>query len=682
MNNSKVWLAYVSYPVTTAVYLERALRRISRLTTVGPMLPGELIEQWRLQNMKAPVLPHDITTDFAPDMGRILAATDPLDHPDLYLWVESVGGHHPVNLQALSCPKACYLIDSHLNLARHLEWAHHFDYVFIAQREYLERFREQGLNAQWLPLGCDPGIHAAHDVPKKYDVGFVGSLTSNNPRRTALLKALSEKTNLYAQRCFLDDMARVFSASRIVFNCAVNNDLNMRVFEALSTGSLLVTDMAWNSGQETLFRDGEDYALYRHDDLLPDTVGFYLDNESLRERIGGRGRRLVHAAHTYLHRAEDLLNVALAGKSATFSAEELRARSLEGLRPPVLEARDALPALSSSSRSFVIPVLDYSPASSYNIMTLLDDLKDIDGDVIVVFNSETVADELKNHPRITQYAVMKRNVGVSRAWNIGLDMAVTPIVFIVNADVHMEAETVEALEAALTSLDRAACVGPQGSFVDFSLTRDYCYFDKGSFPEPFAVDAVSGFLFALRREFFTGKQLRFEDAYTPCYFEEWDLGLQIKIAGLKSYIVPVTAYDHHWSGTIRALREIAHYTRADTAGDILKRNRGYFLAKWRCIAEKEDLPNLLESGFREYGVVSARKLLLAGKMSDADEVLARLDKEFPRDAEIHALRGFAAFHLNRVGEATAHYRNAGIFARDFDAESYTLALRREMEVEA
>ncbi|RQW83145.1 MAG: glycosyltransferase [Geobacter sp.] len=341
-----------------------------------------------------------------------------------------------------------------------------------------------------------------------------------------------------------------------------------------------------------------------------------------------------------------------------------------------------MPALSSSSRSFVIPVLDYSPASCYSILTLLADLKDIDGDVIVIFNSEKVADELKDHPRISQYAVMKRNVGVARAWNIGLDMAVTPVVFIVNSDVHLQAETVTALEDGLMTLDRAACVGPQGSFVDFSLTRDYCYFDKGSFSEPLAVDAVSGFLFALKREHVTDKQIRFEDAFTPCYFEEWDLGLQIRKAGLKSYIIPVTAYDHHWSGTISALREIEYYSNADSAGTILKRNRGYFLAKWRYTAEIERLPSLLESGFRGYGTGFARTLLLAGKISDADEVLARLERDFPRDGEILTLRGFAAFHLHRIRESAVYYRSVAKFAPEFDAESYTLSLRHEMEVAA
>jgi GT2 family glycosyltransferase len=259
-------------------------------------------------------------------------------------------------------------------------------------------------------------------------------------------------------------------------------------------------------------------------------------------------------------------------------------------------------------------------------------------------------------------------------------MAVTPVVFIVNADVHLEAETVEALESGLLTLDRAACVGPQGSFVDYSLTRDYCYFDKGSFSEPLEVDAVSGFLFALRRQHFSDKLIRFEDAFTPCYFEEWDLGLQIRKAGLKSYIIPVTAYDHHWSGTIRALREIEYYSNADTAGDILKRNRGYFLAKWRTIAENEGPAFLLESGFLEYGVAFARKLVVSGEIADADEVLDRLERDFPRNAEIQALRGYVSSYLSRVRESSTFYRNAVRFDPSFNAESYTLALTNEMGV--
>ena len=95
--------------------------------------------------------------------------------------------------------------------------------------------------------------------------------------------------------------------------------------------------------------------------------------------------------------------------------------------------------------------------------------------------------------------------------------------------------------------------------------------------------------------------------------------------------------------------------------------------------ENEGLTGLLESGFRDYGVGFVRNLLVSGKVEEADNLLEILETDFSRDSEIQALRGFAAFFLNRVREATLYYRNAGFFDKDFDAQSYTVSLRSEME---
>ena len=635
----KIWLSYVAFPITTAVYLERALRKICRITTIGPPFPDYLIEGWQLQNMKLPLGEQDISTGFTPDMAEIVANTSAAEQPDLYLWVESVRTHDPRNLSALKCPKACYLIDSHLSLPQHLEWGKNFDMVFIAQREYLETFRQHGMRTFWLPLGCDPEVHKKGGTKKSFEVGFVGKVQEGS-RRQQLLTELGAHLPIHYERCFWDEMAQLFSKSKIVFNEAVRNDLNMRVFEVMSTGSLLLTDLARKSGQDTLFIDGEDCAVYSDNEIV-DVARYYLENEALREQIAARGQRLVHNAHTYGHRVEDLLSVALGGKPDTFSAEELRERSLVAVPPVDIGFHNAI-CISRSKRSFVIPVLDMSPASEYNIGTLLHDLEKVDGDVIVVFNGQEVAEQLKGHPRINRYAVMKQNIGVARAWNLGLEIAATPTVFIMNADLHVERTAIDTLEQALYSLPGAACVGPQGSFFNFTLAKDYIYFDKGSFNQPLAVDAVSGFFFAVKQEHFNTKLIRFENGFTPCYFEEWDLGLQIKQAGLKSYIVPTTAYDHHWSGTIRALREIRYYENAATAGDILQRNRLLFLNKWRGITSKEGNRHILESGWRLFGLDSVRTLLQTDKVSEAVILAESLSTSFPEDAELAAYYRFAA----------------------------------------
>ena len=91
---------------------------------------------------------------------------------------------------------------------------------------------------------------------QKYQIGFVGTVGHEKSRRKYLLNIISENFELQCERRFMDEMADLFSASKIVFNNAVNNDLNMRVFEALCSGSLLLTDQADGSGLEWFFDDG------------------------------------------------------------------------------------------------------------------------------------------------------------------------------------------------------------------------------------------------------------------------------------------------------------------------------------------------------------------------------------------------------------------------------------------
>ncbi len=319
-----VWLGYVANPVTTAVYLERALRKVCRVITVGPTMPLEL---GNAMGIRHPVLPLDIETSFMLDIRALLAALPKEDHPDLYLWVDSVGrfSHLPQHLEALACPKACYLIDAHFDPAYYLQHAAAFDYCFIAQLNVLEYFQRQHPQSYWLPLSCDPDLHRDHGISRIYPVGFVGGMNSNRER---LLTKISSVAPVQYERCYLEDMARVFSASKIGFNHASLNDLNMRFFELPSTGALQLFSQTVGSGQELLFKNGEEIAIYSEDNLA-ELVRYYLEHDSVREQVAQRGRMMAHAAHTYDHRVEDLLAIVFDGKRDSFSPDELRRRSLQ-----------------------------------------------------------------------------------------------------------------------------------------------------------------------------------------------------------------------------------------------------------------------------------------------------------------------------------------------------------------
>jgi len=675
----KILLSYCAYPVTTAVFFERALRINHTVTTVGPRLPEKLLEIWKLQNMKLPIYRQDIDAPGDVDMLEVLNLIKHEDMPDLFLWIESVQINEPRNIEKLPFTTACYLIDSHLNLENHLRWAKNFNYVFIAQREYIPRFHEVGIrNIFWLPLAADELVFKKFDLPKKYFASFVGSVLPGS-RRELLLQVLKNTTDIYYERCFWYDMARVFSQASFVFNNAIKNDLNMRVFEVLSTGTALFSDLAENSGMEELFVAGEDYVRYKDDSILDDIKAITSGIYDL-QKIGEEGRRKVLNAHTYRHRVEDLINVCLQKKAQTYSGLELRAQSLD-------DSNRFLPTQNRTTgtiRSFVIPVLDLQDAAPYNILSLLDDLTYIDGTVIVVFNDEKVAEEIKNHPRIDHYTVMSCNVGVARAWNVGLMMSDTPITFVLNSDVHLSNQAVLHLEQHLLKLPDAAVVGPEGSFLDFTTIKDISHFRQYTFDEPIVVDSVSGFFFAVRTPLFHNQSLLFDNKLTPCYFEEHDLGLQVKRIGLKSYIVPTSGYYHEFNIVKRKL-PLKYFHKEEEVALIYSRNFSYFATKWSNICDIKSMSEISESskseilisGAYNYFLTKVNRLLSEGKNSEGGTLLLEMEKSFKDKPEIQyqlaklalSMKHDAAYvYLTRCLEMNPDYKDAKDLLNSFLAE--------------
>lgn len=301
-----ILMSYVSYPATTAFYIERALRKHHNVITCGDTITPEIIRNWNLEELKWEIKPQDISCGASTRLSEIMKYLPRGWTPDLYLWVETGISGFPEDLDTLSIPKVCYLIDTHLNLSKHQETARHFDFVFLAQREYVERVRSAGNpNVYWLPLACDPEIHGKKETEKKYDVGFVGSVTPSHVRRKLLLDRIGKHFNLYVDRKFMDEMAMVFSQSKIVFNQAIKNDLNMRVFEALCSGSLLITDNA--EGLTDFFQNRKHLAIYE-DESLVGIIRYYLNHPEEMARIAEQGRQEVLANHTYEHRIQTMMN--------------------------------------------------------------------------------------------------------------------------------------------------------------------------------------------------------------------------------------------------------------------------------------------------------------------------------------------------------------------------------------
>jgi len=334
---ARVWMDYAYYPATTAHYLRRAFEKKHSVVTSGGSITPDVIKMWKLENMKAEILPQDIPRNEAPDAQSVFRRLPQGFNPEFFLWVESGLEPPPAGIETLGIPKAAYFIDSHMNLENHLRMATLFDVVFLAQREYMESFKKHGIrHVQWLPLACDPEIHSGYVLPKSFDVAFAGSVTDNpaHERRKFLLKSLSSEYDVNIRRVFLTEMAEHFSSGKIVFNNAIKNDLNMRVFEALCSGSMLLTDHA--EGLSDFFRDGKELVIY-NDENIVERAGYYLRHDEERERIAKAGREKVLAAHTYGHRVEQIIKTMRSVSKSPEASSEKPDSYYRGERPDVLE---------------------------------------------------------------------------------------------------------------------------------------------------------------------------------------------------------------------------------------------------------------------------------------------------------------------------------------------------------
>ncbi len=264
---------------------------------------------------------------------------------DLLFYVDPGPRRLPIGIDLVQCARAAYLIDVHQDLQSRIDLAPLFDVLFVAQRDYVDEFRRRGyLNTRWLPFGCDPGVHYVPGLTRDIDVGFVGKLGAAGTPRHALLTSVLPRfrTNEFRRFYKPTEMGEVYSRSKIVLNASINGDVNMRVFEAMAAGALLVTDRIGN-GLADLFVEGEHYVGYSSGQEALDRVAYFLNNTSAREKIAQTGRALVWARHTYAHRWAELKAAARRngeigrGSMPALSPQEMRlayARILETRRDP------------------------------------------------------------------------------------------------------------------------------------------------------------------------------------------------------------------------------------------------------------------------------------------------------------------------------------------------------------
>jgi Glycosyl transferases group 1 len=265
-------------------------------------------------------------------MGKIDRVQDPNDlamanNLDLLIVVDPCLTS-PLSLKKASCAVVGYLIDVHQGLQLRLAYARYFDHVFVAQSDYLLEFRSLGHpSVHALPLACDPNVHFVPDLVRDIDVGFVGKLGHKGSDRFVTLSRVLDQfaTNDRRHSLTVKEMGAIYSRSKIVFNKSINGDLNMRFFEGLASGALLVTNRIGN-GLNEIAKEGEHFVGYGTADEAIDKIEYYLSHDAEREAIGRRGQELAFSKHTMVQRIQSMIDTVQSNREARAPARDAPAR--------------------------------------------------------------------------------------------------------------------------------------------------------------------------------------------------------------------------------------------------------------------------------------------------------------------------------------------------------------------
>ncbi|MDP3372035.1 MAG: glycosyltransferase [Candidatus Paracaedibacteraceae bacterium] len=225
----------------------------------------------------------------------------------------------------------CFFHDDTWRVDYSRYWARHFDYFSTPDLRGEEKYREIGLpNAIYFPFGCNEQISRKLDVPKKYDVSFVGGW---HPYREWLINRIRKagaNVEVVGYRwpkgeVDQEGMVKLFNESRINLNLSnsaswdvrylvsspwaiVNRlrskknieQMKARIFEVNGCGAFQLSYFV--EGLAHCYDIDREIGVYADADDLIDKVKFYLAHESLRESMATAAYNRTLQDHTFVKR--------------------------------------------------------------------------------------------------------------------------------------------------------------------------------------------------------------------------------------------------------------------------------------------------------------------------------------------------------------------------------------------
>jgi len=171
--------------------------------------------------------------------------------------------------------------------------------------------------------------------------------------------------------------------------------------------------------------------------------------------------------------------------------------------------------------------------------------------IIVVENSDNL--EFKNYLESTYKNVKcilsKKNIGTGSGYNIGIKLAKTEYVYVINPDVVLEDSTLEEIFLASTKLSDFSILSPISSdikYPNYSMTKERKNYEKND--SPFKVKYVDGFSMLLNKNKFKNDEYFDENFFM--YWENNDICVRAINNGGSVFVIPKAKIKHFGASAV------------------------------------------------------------------------------------------------------------------------------------